>query len=213
MAKHFQFIRAGILIGLCAFSVCEAQEMGQRQKGSRPQNEWTLATPYPYLSHPVFEFLERAETSQSIPLFSNSKPYLGLRESSRQPRDTTDRIVSLFQKEQRRYAQETLARHAVGRGISGRYDGEWLSMRRRIADDKPIARWLYDDGVHFVRWSLASGKDRNFAATFQPVYGFEYIDTDDARGTISRFTAGARIEGGYTEKLRFMVDFRDNTES
>ena len=85
----------------------------------------------------------------------------------------------------------------------------WTKLRRRAGLEENQAQWFYRGGFHFAAWQY----DTTLAVAIQPVYGLEVIETDDERGTISRFTAGARVEGGYARRLHFMVDFRDHTET
>ncbi len=86
----------------------------------------------------------------------------------------------------------------------------WSSLRRRFWYGSSTLGWLYRDASNFVGIGLPS---KRLSVSLNPVYGYEVISTDDHRGTIARFTGGMRIEGGYAQKIRFLMDFRDHTES
>jgi hypothetical protein len=162
---------------------------------------------YPLVDHPVYNFLERLETTGEMPLLSNTKPYLGLK---RHPHYLQQASVDC--PEVLRYSAEGRANMvAIGsRPVGGvpRF-GAWNWLRRRFALSGGQKDWFYGDGFHFARGAI----DTTLTVTLQPVYGLESINTDDSRGRISRFTSGLRVEGGYARNLHFMMDFRDHTES
>ncbi len=201
--KTLVLLLAGLVISA---SFCAAQE--QRERQWRPIIAMPL--PYPYLSHPFYDYLEREETASAMRLVSDTKPYLSL--AFRSPSEP-QQVKSLFGREHNRFGIENTARSAVAGGMRGDYGGTWQRVVQSVFGHRPISRWFYDDGTHFLRFAFNSNSERRLAATFQPVYGLELINTDDARGKLMRFTSGARFEGGYAGKLRFLMDFRDHTET
>jgi hypothetical protein len=163
---------------------------------------------YLLVGHPAYEYLDRVATFDAIALPSHTRPYLHA--FAYKIRDS----IIVAGSEPWRYVQEGCESVLLAEGDAIRRGSPWRALRTRLVGDPQWVRWLYRTGYHFASFSLNQEEpERQFAAGIQPVYGLEFIDTDDQRGTISRLTSGARFEGGYAGKLRFMMDFRDHTES
>lgn len=175
----------------------------------------------PLVDHPIYSYLERMQTAGRMPLLSSTRPYLG---------HVCHPIVmnaDALNAEDRRYLAESTAQMtAIGQLTVVEGESGWTKLRRKAGLHDRQWPWLYRDGFHITSWNY----DTTFSVAIQPVYGLEVIDTeydtnyDDessinnsnwvARAnTISRFTSGLRIEGGYARRLRFLMDFRDHTES
>ena len=164
---------------------------------------------YPLADHSAYSYLSRLELSSRVPIQSRIRPYL-------MTRSVYIRGDTLFGKrEYARYEFEGKATWELSRGSVRYWRSAWTDFRVKALGDSRWVTWIYQDGIYFGSKEIhPRGYSKSgFAVGVQPVYGFESISTDDDRGTITRFTAGARFEGGYASKLRFMVDFRDNTES
>ncbi|MCB1059190.1 MAG: hypothetical protein KDB65_03070 [Calditrichaeota bacterium] len=173
---------------------------------------------FPLLSNSSYDFAERYETRERIWLYSEARPRIKMvfhmrRDSTAEARFIVDSIsariappVRRLSIEAQRYQIEERARERIyGGDINVMPVEDW-----RVRFWPPIFDSFYTDRVYFFSdW-------RNFdelAFGIQPVYGFEYIDTDDERGSISRFAGGLRLEAGYKQRLYAMVDFRDYTET
>jgi hypothetical protein len=167
------------------------------------QTSPALFLQFPLVDHPVYSYLERMQTTGNMPLLSAARPYLAhLRHPVRLRDDLT--------REDRRYlAESAAAMRLVGYDNRSEYESGWTRLRRSVGLTDGRWAWLFGDGFHFASWRY----DTTFSVGVQPVYGLEMVETDDERGTISRFTGGARIEGGYARRFHFLVDFRDHTES
>jgi hypothetical protein len=169
--------------------------------GNPPADQYL---PFPLVDHPVYDYLSRLETSRDIPLFSETRPFLGLIHHPRQLPE--QRLMS---REARRYAAEGAANMVmIGQPVPESTESSWQWLKRQLPLGLASAHWLYADGFHLASWQY----DSTFSASLQPVYGLEAIRLDTAGKTIKRFTSGLRVEGGYAQKLHFMVDFRDHTE-
>ena len=214
---------------LLLVSAAQGQDLWEFGPGTEPVwNPQGLQIEIPLLSHPVFDYMERWETRQSVPLISQTKPYLGyfyhpaggvlLGKTSDHPmRPPYPRRWSAsrpLDRETSRYFQELDLRHWPAERAEYEYFANhgWKPVNARLSFSK-WTKWIYADGVHFGYMAIGRMEPHYLRLTFQPVYGLELINTDDSRGRLSRFTSGARIEGNYAKKLRFMVDFRDNTET
>ena len=160
---------------------------------------------FPLVDHPVYGYLSRWETAEDIPLFSATRPYLGLIYHPRVRQDE-----SFLPREAGRYAAEGIANmFVIGQLRDGSRESSWLDLKDRLPFGLRRASWLYESGFHLASWEY----DTTFAAALQPVYGLEAIRLDSAGKTIKRSAAGLRVEGGYAQRLHFMVDFRDHAES
>jgi hypothetical protein len=165
-----------------------------------------LNTSFTLVDHPFYEFLDRFETMGGVPLISYTRPMLGRINHPLSRWNVRDRDVEF-----RRYYNEALANMWVlGRGDSAFYS-PWWKVRQFFGIGSGSARWLYGTGYHFCAGGMSDS--RGFFGAAQPVYGLEMIRTNDQRGTITRFTSGLRVEGGYAQHWQFMVDFRDHTEA
>jgi len=115
-----------------------------------------------------------------------------------------------FGHESFRFRDELSARAAI---ISGALTDRKDSLRANVPSSgrrwPRIVKTFYKDGYHF----FSGDEEGALAVSFQPVYGFEMIETDDERGKLSRFAGGFRVEAGYDRKLYGFVDFRDHTEA
>ena len=162
---------------------------------------------FPLVDHPVYRYLDRAETAGCIPLLSASRPYLGLAHHPAKLNCLdSDRAV---RRETERYRSEGAAMTDLAEVQSDEpLPSCWRTLARRLPLGIGTLNWLYPDGFHFAKWHY----DSTFSVSLQPVYGLELFNTDDARGKIQRFTSGLRLEGGYGQHVRYMVDFRDHTD-
>jgi len=165
----------------------------------------SLSLPYSRTDHGIYQYLDRLETAGEMPLISRTRPYLSLIRHVVPVRESATHT-----REYRRYAGESMAgMYGIGRSTNPARESGWRNLRRWLGIRDESAEWLYGSGFHFASWTY----DTTLAVTVQPVYGYEVFDTDDERGNISRFTGGIRVEGGYAGRLRFLMDFRDHTES
>ncbi|RPH93238.1 hypothetical protein EHM69_10860 [candidate division KSB1 bacterium] len=159
---------------------------------------------FPLVDHPVYAYLKRLETTGDIALQSGTRPYLGfMHHPIRLEGDT------FFDREFQRYRDEAAANMAVVNQDESSRESGWRKLRAKAGIPSDRMPWLYRTGFHLASWQY----DSTFSAAIQPVYGLETIRTDDERGTVLRFTSGLRVEGGYAQRLHFMVDFRDHTEA
>lgn len=173
--------------------------------GRCPAGQDRIILQYPRVDDRAYGYFDRAETMGLLPLLSQTQPYLG---HKRHPVALSERIQR--SREDVRFHTESAANlAAVSRLPEPALAGGWRSVRRAAGLPEAALPWLYADGFHFASWNY----DTSFSAAIQPVYGLTRIATDDERGTISRFTGGLRIEGGYAQRVHFMMDFRDHTES
>ncbi|MBU0509978.1 capsule assembly Wzi family protein [bacterium] len=163
-----------------------------------------LPLPFPMTSHPVYSYVSRLETLGDVPLQSCTRPYLHL---VRHPARLSSGFTA--NREFRRFLGEADANEYVITRRDSPPDSPWRSLRRRAGLGEDQMHWLYGSGYHLASWTY----DNTFAASVQPVYGYESISTDDERGTIGRFAGGIRVQGGYAQRVQFMMDFRDHTES
>lgn len=160
---------------------------------------------FPLVDHPVYDYLSRMETSQDIPLYSATRPFLGF---IHHPRALQSE--SQGSRELRRYRAEGVANmFVIGQIRDESPESPWTRLKRRLPFGLSSASWLYESGFHMASWRY----DTTLSVAIQPVYGLDVIRMDSAGKTIKRFTGGLRVEGGYAQKLHFMVDFRDITES
>ncbi|MDD5089253.1 MAG: hypothetical protein PHI18_10730, partial [bacterium] len=167
--------------------------------------EESLSLPYARTEHGIYQYLDRLETAGDVPLVSRTRPYLSLIRH-----DLPVRESATLAREFRRYAGESAAgMYGIGRSSIPARESDWRTLRRWLGLRDESAPWFYGSGFHFAHWSY----DSTLAVTVQPVYGYEIFDTDDERGAIARFTGGIRVEGGFAGRLRFLMDFRDHTES
>jgi hypothetical protein len=187
---------------------------------------------FPLVDDSFYDYLERLETQGEVSITSYALPMLGRAwhpiirydEKSRgnaeerryvgeglanmrvigQPRDTT--IAEWMQAHSRLIMVDD--GNYVWQPRTAIPPSGWNRLRRLVGLRDDQWPWLYETGYHFF-----SGKVDGLSAAIQPVYGLDVIHTDDKRGTITRFTSGLRVEGGYAKHLRFMMDFRDHTEA
>lgn len=167
---------------------------------------------FPLLSHSVYGYLDRLETATAMPLLTDIHPLIGVDYSIP---EEEDRKIS-ESREFERYRYESHIRGMLS-GI-GRSESEWhdqnpsrfLKLRDGLVRRDRLPLFLWHDGHHLIRGEWPRG---GLTATLQPVYGFEVINTDDDRDQISRFTGGFRVEGGLWNRIHYLVDFRDHTES
>jgi hypothetical protein len=171
--------------------------------GAQPPPAFVLQ--FPLVDHPAYSYTDRLQTATSVPLLSATRPWLGhVHHPIRLPEGAR------LTREDRRYlAESAAAMRIIGYDDLWEYESGWTRLRRSAGLAADRWPWLYSDGFHLASWRY----DTMFSVGVQPVYGLEVVETDDARGTITRFTGGARVEGGYARRLHFMVDFRDHTES
>jgi hypothetical protein len=159
---------------------------------------------YPLLGHRFYDFLDRCEAREDIPLQSHIRPYVQFHFDSLRFETPSDR-------EARRFLSEGDARHFIAEGrMEKPFESGWHRLMGRLGtENRPALKWLYPTNHHFAAVEF-EGK---LALTYQPVYGLEGIWTrPEARG-IRRSTAGFRLEGGFARAVHFMVDFRDHGES
>ncbi len=170
---------------------------------------WADARPVELPLHrPAFEdFLERMETRHSGRVYSTTRP-----RQNRQLRwQGGDEGLRGLEAEYLRYDREHMVRDHIMGGVSLFDQEEWRSNTGQSPRGWPrLFGTLFRDEYNF--YSYVSQAER-FGFSFQPVYGYEVIETDDERGQVSRFTGGFRIETGYANSLYGMVDFRDHTEA
>jgi hypothetical protein len=160
---------------------------------------------FPLVDHAVYSYLERMQTTGDLPLLSGTQPYLGHLHHPVRYREG----LTLTGEDRRYLAESAAAMRVIGYDELSEYESGWSRLRRKVGLADGRWPWFYGDGFDFASWRY----DTTFSVGVQPVYGLEVVETDDARGTISRFTSGARLEGGYAQRLHFMVDFRDHSES
>jgi hypothetical protein len=164
---------------------------------------WPNYSSFPWLSNNGYNYVERRETLDLYRLTTATRPRIRLDLCS----TSLKWVRADLTKEWQRFEFETKARSMIMSGSK---------FRHSALDSLRFRPWpflfgtFYSDNVHL--YSYASQWD-NFAFSVQPVYGLEFINTDDKRGTISRFTGGFRVEAGYDQKLYGMVDFRDHNET
>ncbi len=159
---------------------------------------------YPILGHRFYDFLDRCEAREGIPLQSHIRPYVQFHFDSLHFGTPSDR-------EARRFLSEGYARHFITEGrIEKPFESGWRRLMGRLGmENRPVLKWLFPTNQHFAAVQF-EGK---LALTYQPVYGLEGIWTrPEARG-IRRSTAGFCLEGGFARAVHFMVDFRDHGES
>ncbi|MBI5059465.1 hypothetical protein HZB60_06760 [candidate division KSB1 bacterium] len=166
---------------------------------------------FPRVDERILQLVSRRETLGSMPMISSSRPWLQIRRRWRSPslaRGSTwspsraGREARRFDRESRSTENLSVPIDTVLTSQMSRWCGATIHRTASLS-------WVYRDGFHLYRTSV--GGKLGFA--INPVYGYELISTDDDRGQISRFTGGLRVEGGYAGKLRYMMDFRDHTES
>jgi len=186
--------RSFLLMAAISFAACA---------GAQPSP--VLFLQFPLVDHPAYSYLERMQTAGNLPLLSSSRPYLGHLRHPVRLRDD----VRLGRENRRYLAESAAAMRIIGRDYVSEYESGWTRLRQSAGLADGRWPWLYSDGFHLASWRY----DTTFSVSVHPVYGLEVVETDDARGTITRFTGGARVEGGYARRLHFMVDFRDHTES
>ncbi|HEY3296175.1 MAG TPA: capsule assembly Wzi family protein [bacterium] len=168
-------------------------------------DESTQYLQFPLVDHPAYDYFSRLETSQDVPLFSGTRPYLGFVYHPRRLPEEASRSC-----EARRYLAEGSGNmFIVGQFRDEPRESSWNAVKDKLPFGLRRASWLYESGFHLASWEY----DSTLAASIQPVYGLDVIRTDSADRTIKRFAGGLRVEGGYAQRLHFMVDFRDYTES
>jgi hypothetical protein len=187
-----------LLIGLALALFTFIAEAGEIKRNEQ------IPLDFSRMSHPAYSYLSRLETLEDIPLISGTRPCLGfINHPVRFDADISQT------REFSRYANEAFANHIVALGEQAKEPSRWSTIIQAMPKFIRNQQWLYGTGHHFAAWNY----DDRFTSTVQPVYGYEVINTDDKRGALSRFTGGLRVEGGYAKRIRYMVDFRDHTES
>lgn len=160
---------------------------------------------FPRTVHPVYQYLDRLETSGDMPLISGTQPYLG---HIHHP--VTVAVRATANREFVRYQRESAANmQLMGRIPHVPLVSSWTAIKRKLPLGLSTASWLYSDGAHLASWYF----DSTFTASIQPVYGLDVIDLDRDNRTIKQFAGGLRFEGSYGQRFHYLLDFRDYTES
>jgi hypothetical protein len=132
---------------------------------------------YPLVGHPAYEYLSRGETMGDCRIQPHTWPILSTRRYS----FYYDRFRP--RSEDVRFGGEGQAACSLAVGTLKGGQSRWRIWREAVLGKSDAVKWLYQDGYHFAGMQLhtAGANGKSFAIAFQPVYGLEFIKTDDKR--------------------------------